>query len=107
MMKKRIWTLLIYSIVLVIAFYVLPMLITDTGLGMLMLLFVIPFIAFICALVYGIKQGFNLLLPIIAAVLFTPTLFIFYNKSAWVYIVTYVIITLVGNGIGRIFYKAK
>ena len=107
LMKKKIKSLSIYTVALAVAFYILPMLIKDTGTGILMLLGVIPLIAFICALIYGIKQGFDLLLPIIAAVLFTPTLFIYYNKSAWVYIVAYAVITLVGNGIGRIFYKVK
>ena len=106
-MNMNIKSLVIYSVALAAAFYILPTLIKDTGAGILMLLVVIPLIAFICALVYGIKQGFDLLLPIISAVLFTPTLFIYYNESAWVYIVAYAVITLVGNVIGRIFYKVK
>jgi hypothetical protein len=41
------------------------------------------------------------------AILFAPTIFIFYNTSAWVYIITYAIVALVGNGIGRIFYRKR
>ena len=51
------------------------------------------------------RQGFDFILPILAIVLFAPTIFIFYNSSAWIYIVIYAVIAFIGNGIGRIFYK--
>lgn len=104
-MKKNILALLPYAIVLAIAFYVLPLLIKDTGMGMLMLLLVIPLLTLICAVVYGIRQGFDFLLPVTATILFVPTIFIFYNTTAWVYIIVYAVIALVGNGIGRVFHK--
>lgn len=106
-MKKKLLALLPYAITLAIAFYVLPLLIKDTGMGMFMLLLVIPLLTFICAVVYGVRHGFDFLLPIAAVILFAPTIFIFYNASAWVYIIAYPVITLVGNGIGRAFHKKK
>lgn len=106
-MKKKLSALLPYVIVLAIIFYVLPLLIKDTGIGMLMLLLVIPLLTFICALIHGVRQGFDFLLPLATAVLFAPTIFIFYNASAWVYIIAYAVIALVGNGIGRAFHKKK
>lgn len=72
---------------------------------MLMMLVVIPLLTFICAIIYGVRQGFDLLLTIIATVLFAPTIFIFYNASAWIYIIAYAIITIAGNGIGRLLCK--
>lgn len=106
-MKKKLLALIPYAIALVLNFYVLPLLIKDTGMGMLMMLMVIPLITFICAVIYGVRQGFDFLLPIVATVLFVPTIFIFYNASAWVYIIAYAVIALAGNGIGRIFYKKR
>ena len=106
-MKKKLLVLLPYSIILAIAFYVLPLLIKDTGSGMFILLLVIPLLTLICAVIYGVRQGFDFLLPLTAVILFVPTIFIFYNASAWVYIIAYAVITLVGNGIGSIFPKRK
>ncbi len=105
-MKKKLVSLIPYLVALVIDFYLLPLLIKDTGIGMLMMLIVIPLIAFICSVVYGIREGFNFLLTLATVVLFAPTIFIFYNETAWIYIIAYGVISLVGNAIGRIFYKA-
>lgn len=106
-MKKKLLALLPYAITLAIAFYVLPLFIKDTGSGMFMLLLVIPLLTFVCAIVYGVRQGFDFLLTIAAIILFAPTIFIFYNTSAWIYIIAYAVIALVGNGIGRIFHKKR
>ncbi len=104
-MKKKVIAFVPYIIVLAINFYILPFLIKDTGLGMIMLLGVIPLITFITAVIYGVRQGFNILFTVITAILFAPTIYIHYNETAWVYIIAYAIIALVGNAIGRIFYK--
>ena len=106
-MKKILLALLPYVIVLAIIFYVLPLLIKDTGIGMFMLLLAIPLLTLICAIIYGVRQGFDFLFPLTVAVLFAPTIFIFYNRSAWVYIIAYAVIALVGNGVGRAFQKRK
>lgn len=106
-MKRKILNLIPYIIALAINFYLLPLVVKNTGMAMLMMLFVIPLIAFICALIYGVRQGFDFVLPIIATILFAPTIFIYYNSSAWVYIIAYAVIAFIGNGIGRIFYKKR
>lgn len=106
-MNKRLIALIPYAIVLAVDFYLFPRLINDTGAAMLMLLCVIPLIAFICSVIYGIRQGFDYLLPITATILFFPTVFIYYNESAWVYAIIYGIVTLAGNGIGRVFYNKR
>ena len=106
-MKRKLISLIPYIIALAINFYIFPLFIQDTGTGIFMLLFVLPIITFICGIIYGILQGFDFILPVIVAILFAPTLFIFYNESAWVYIVAYAVAAFVGNGIGRIFYKKR
>lgn len=105
MMKKKMTLFIPYAVVLGLDFYIFPCLIKDTGSAMFMLLCVIPLIAFICSVVYGIRQGFDGVMPVAAVILFLPTIFIYYNTTAYVYVFIYGIITFVGNGIGRLFYK--
>jgi len=106
-MKNKLAALLPYLGVLALDFYLLPFLIHDTGMGMLLLLGVMPLIAFIAAIICGLLNGFCLLLPIAAFILFLPTIFIYYNSSAWIYAVAYAVIVLIGNGLGRAFYKKR
>jgi uncharacterized membrane protein len=100
--KKMFWYLLICAA----AFYVLPLLGKDTGSFMLILLMLIPLICFIASLFYGVKNGFNFIFSLIVGVLFIPTIFLYYNSSAWVYILAYTVISMVGNLIGGFFVKS-
>lgn len=106
-MKKKLITLAPYTIVLAADFYLLPLLAANTGTAMLIMLCVIPLTAFICSILYGIRHGFDLSLPILAAILFIPTIFLYYNESAWIYTCIYAVTVLAGNGIGRLFYKRR
>lgn len=104
-MKKKILALIPYVAALIMIFYLLPLVVKNTGFAMLMMLIITPLLTFMCTVIYGVRQGFDFILPIITIVLFAPTIFIFYNLSAWIYIVVYAVIAFIGNGIGRIFYK--
>lgn len=103
---KIIKSMLPYLLVLAVDFYLLPLLITDTGLGIMMMLVVMPLICIGCSIVYGSKQAFHWQYPILAMVLFLPTVFLYYNISAWVYVPSYAIAALVGNLIGSFFRKS-
>ncbi|PNT90243.1 hypothetical protein [Clostridium thermosuccinogenes] len=94
--------MLAYLLVCAVAFYILPLSGKDTGSFMLILLIAIPLVCFITSLIYGIKNRFNLIFPVIVGVIFIPTIFIYYNRSAWVYIIGYAVISLIGNLIGRL-----
>ncbi len=89
-----------YLVVITIAFYLLPLIGRDTGSFMLILLVAMPIVCFIASLLYGLKEGFQLLYPVMVAALFTPTIFIYYNSSAWMYIVIYAVIALIGTAFG-------
>lgn len=102
---KKIVALLLYALLMSVTYFLLPLFIKDTGSAMAILLIGAPFITFVSALVYGIFRGFNFFLPIISAVLFLPTVFMFYNSSAWGYTVFYALVALFGNGIGQVFCK--
>lgn len=99
---KKNW---IYYFIMFIAFYLVPILIKDTGSGMTILLIVIPLITLITSLIYGLRNTFDFVYPLIVAILFIPTLFIYYNTSAWIYIIVYSVIAVIGELIGKILKK--
>ena len=106
-MKMKILTPVPYLAVLVADFYLLPFAIGDTGAAMLFLLAVIPIICLIDSLAYGMCHGFSLLMPIATAVFFTPTVWLYYNESAAIYIIFYTVVSLIGVAVGRLFYKKR
>ena len=61
-----------YLFVNMLAFYLLPMVIRDTGTAMAVMLVVIPLICVTVAIVYGAKNGFTWLYSTVVALLFTP-----------------------------------
>ncbi len=93
-----------YLFVNMLAFYLLPMVIRDTGTAMAVMLVVIPLICVTVAIVYGAKNGFTWLYSTVVSFLFAPTIFVFYNYTAWVYVIGYGLLALAGNVIGKLFY---
>ncbi|WP_195282132.1 hypothetical protein [Harryflintia acetispora] len=94
-----------FLLAMAIDFYILPLLIRDTGSAMLLMLVVIPLLCFACAAAYGGRHGFHPLFALAVAVLFVPSIFLYYNPSAWMYSVGYGIVSLLGNALGSLFYK--
>lgn len=92
-LKKNI----LFYILLFVDFYVIPWFIKDTGSAMIVMLMIIPLICFITSIFYGIRNGFDFWYILIVAIMFTPSIFMFYNSSAWVYVVVYTVIALLGN----------
>ena len=93
-----------YWAIAIVGFYALPFVIRDLGTALLILFIALPALCFVCALVYGIKNGLNIIFPIVIAILFVPSIFLHYNSTAWVYTIAYFIIAFVGNLIGKVFY---
>lgn len=93
-LKKSNWP---FYAALVLDFYLLPALIVDTGSAMVLMLLVMPAVCLITSVIYGMKNGFCYWYGIAAVVLFVPSIFLFYNESAWVYSVLYGVIALLGN----------
>lgn len=104
-MKDILMGIIPYGILLLINYYALPLLILDTSMAMLVLLVLVPLTSFVCSMVYGAKQGFHFLYIGIAILLFVPSIFIFYNSTAWAYVIFYGVVVLAGNSIGHIFTK--
>ena len=86
---------MVFYLLLLIDFYIVPWFIKDTGSAMIVMLVIIPLICLITS--YGIRNGFNFWYILIVAIMFAPSIFIFYNSSAWVYVVGYAVIALLGN----------
>lgn len=87
------------------AFYLLPLLMKDTGLAMLMLLIIIPAVCLLDGLFYGRKHGFQLMFPIACGILFVPTVWIYYNSSASIYIMSFTSFTMAGTYFGSLMRK--
>lgn len=102
-LKKNI----IFYILLFIDFYIIPRFIKDTGSAVIVMLMIIPLICLITSVFYGIRNGFDFWYILIAAIMFTPSIFMFYNSSAWVYVVGYAVIALLGNLIALLLRKNK
>ena len=104
---SKLKSMLPFLCMIAFSYYVLPILIKDTGSVMLILLVVIPFICFLSSLLYGILKPFSILYPLLVAVLFLPSIFIFYNSTALVYTIAFGVIALAGSMIGRALMKHK
>ena len=87
------------------SFYLLPFFIKDTGSAMLVLLILLPVICLICSLIYGMLKPFTFFYPIAVSLLFLPSIFIFYNETAWIYIIVFGLIALIGSLLGAPFSK--
>ena len=102
---KKIREMSVYLIVIILAFYALPAFINDTGTGIFFLIILTPIICFVTSIIYGIRHSFNLIFLLIIMILFIPTIFIFYNESAAVYVLIYGIIATIGNLLGSLIKK--
>lgn len=92
-----------FYIILIIDFYVLPFFIKDTGSGIAIMLLIIPMICLLNSVFYGLKNGFDFWYLLIIAIMFLPSIFIFYNYTAWIYAIIYPVIGLFGNSIALLF----
>ena len=88
---------MVFYLLLLIDFYIIPWFITDTGSAMIVILVIIPLICLITSVCYGIRNGFDFWYILSVAIIFIPSIFIFYNSSAWVYVAGYVGIALLGS----------
>ena len=100
---KKIKNQFAYLLIIALTFY--GLLLIDRESEMLILWILFPLVCFLSAIIYGIKYLFSLMYSILVMVLFIPTIFIFYNETASIYIGVYGIISLVGNLLGSFIRK--
>ena len=86
-------------------FYILPLFAgpTDT-MGMVLLIILTTLLL---SIIIGSisKEKIKYLYPIIVAILFIPAIFIYYNESALIHSVWYLIVSSIGLLVGTIIYK--
>lgn len=100
-MKKYLKEIIILLIQLLI-FYILPLAAGPAdGMGLVVL---IIFSTLILSFILGIisKEKIKYLYPITISIIFIPSVFIYYNETALVHALWYLIISSVGLGIGSL-----
>ena len=100
-MKKYIKEIIILSLQLFM-FYIFPMFAGPTdAMGMV---FLIIISTLVLSFVLGIISGNSLkfLYPIVTAVAFVPSVFIYYNQTALIHSVWYLVVSAVGLAVGTI-----
>lgn len=105
--KKKLIGIVPYIVIHTVVFFSCPYVIKDTGSAMFFLLFAMPGILLLSGFVYGIREGFCIIPAILTALAFIPTIYLFYNASAWIYTWMFGGFELAGIGIGSLFYKKK
>lgn len=103
-MKKYIKEIIILLIQLLM-FYVFPLSAgpADT-MGMIVLIIIS---VFVLSILIGClsKEKVKYLYPIVISILFIPSVFIYYNDSALIHALWYLVISIIGLGIGIIIHK--
>lgn len=102
-MKQNIKGALVYLLLSIITFYLLPIIIPDFKPGLLMLIF--PIISFVLTFIHTLKNGFLIWLPIAVIIIFIPSMFIFYNYTAWGYIPIYACVMFLGGLFGHLIHR--
>lgn len=100
-MKKYVKEIIILLLQLSV-FYIFPLFAGPADLiGMVSLIIISTFVLSV-AIGSISKEKIKYLYPIIIAILFIPSVFIYYNESAFIHSIWYLIISLIGMAIGTI-----
>ncbi len=98
---------IIILLIQLLMFYIFPLSAGPTDMmGMVVLIILSVFISSILMGVFS-KEKIKHLYPIIVSILFIPTVFIYYNESALVHSLWYLVVSFVGIGLGSLIYKLK
>ena len=97
---KKYYKDIIILIIQLFMYYIFPLFAGPTDvIGMVLLIILTTFFLSICVALL-IKQKYKYLYPFVISVLFIPTVFIYYNSSALVHAIWYLVVSIVGLGIG-------
>ena len=102
---KRFVKEIIILIIQLFMFYIFPLFAGPTdAMGMVFLIIVTTFIL---SIIIGSisKEKIKYLYPIVIAILFIPSVFIYYNESALVHSIWYLIVSFIGLILGTVIYK--
>lgn len=103
-MKKH-FKEIVLLVMQLLVFYILPL--SAGPADMMGLVVLIILLTFIIGLLVGLLSNHNkkYLFPIIIAILFIPSIFIYYNESALIYIIWFLVDSFLGLGLGILLKK--
>ena len=107
MNMPRINRMLPYILTMIFLFYLLPLLINDMFFAITILLIILPLSCFAIGLSYSNKYKFNIWFVLLVGLMFIPSIFVFYNYTAWPYAMVYTLFTLIGSCLGSLHNKNK
>ena len=102
---KRFIKEIVILLIQLFMFYILPLFAGPTdAMGMVLLMILATFVL---SIIIGSisKEKIKYLYPIIISILFIPSVFIYYNESALVHALWYLVVSSVGLIFGTIIYK--
>jgi len=110
--KNLFKTLLPQIIVFGILFYAVPLLTflsgnLDSSYFSNTLLILNPTVCLVMNIAHSLRYKFIWYAPLLAGVMFTPTVFIFYNVTAVPYIFSYIVLSYIGTAVGISINKSK
>ena len=102
---KKFWKEILIVIIQLFLFYIVPLFVgpRDT-IGLIFLLIVGTFILSIIIASIS-KEKVKYFYPLVVAILFIPSIYIYYNETAFIHIVWYFMDSLIGIVIGTVIYK--
>ena len=103
-MKKYIKEIILLLIQLFM-FYIFPLFMyLYEPIGTVMLILITTFILSIVISIIS-KRKIKYLYPVVISILFIPSVFIYYNESALVHSIWYLVISCIGVNLGTVIYK--
>lgn len=98
---------IIILLIQMLMFYIFPLSAGPTDMMGMVVLIILS--VFILSILMGSlsKEKIKYLYPIVIAVLFIPSVFIYYNESALIHSLWYLVISIIGLFIGTIISKIK
>lgn len=99
---KKYWKEILVLVLQMVAFYILPLFAGPTDAMGLVLLIIMA--TFVLSVILGAISAnkIKLLYPLAIAVFFIPSVFIYYNESALIHSVWYLVISTIGLGISSL-----
>ena len=109
----RVKAMLPYIFTFVALFYAVPIVarldvqLAQTGLLFYMLYIFNPALSFGLNIMYAMKHGFIWYFPLFAGALFIPSIFIYYNQTAVIYIFAYIVLAYIGAAAGYSIFRGR
>ena len=103
-MKRYLKEVIILAIQLFM-FYIFPLFAGPTDTMGMVLLIILATLLLSIIIASISKEKIKYLYPIIVAILFIPSIFIYYNESALIHSIWYLVVSSIGLLVGTIIYK--